>query len=494
MFEARPLAGAARIGPKSSGARLRESGSGGNAMRIVSWLAVSVAAATTATAGPTERHSRRIDGNNVILHAIVDDHESYANVWGYTAPDGREYALLGCFEGTAIIDVTSRRSSHQVAFVPGPPSSWRELRTYGTWVYVVNETGGGLQIVSILDPENPAIVTPSWNGFVTAHTVHIDEASATAYVAGRNSTGGVLILRLLQPMAPSVVGTWDNVYVHDLFARGGRMYAAAIYVGKCFILDIANLASPSVLGVIQNYPNAFTHNVWSTDDGTHVLTTDEIGGAVVRMWDVSDPAAPEMTDSWSPGDAARSIPHNVHVDGDLAYVSYYTSGVRVLDISDPHAIQEVASYDTYRPSNAAIFEGCWGVFPYYPNSPGLFVASNIHGGLYVLELAPTAATSLGVARGPTASRPSLGSPRPNPASTEVLVPFSSPSDMRISAEIVDAAGRRIRRLADRSVAAGETDVRWDLRDGGGVRVAAGAYFLRITAGEFVEGRRVIVSR
>lgn len=468
-------------------------------MQTLGWLAVTLAAVPAAAAlaaVPTEPRGRRITGDHVVFHATVDDHPHYANVWGYTAPNGREYALLGCYDGTAIIDVTPRRGSREVAFVPGPPSSWRELRTYGQWVYVVNENSGGLQIFSLADPENPAIVTPSWGGFTRAHTVHVDEASATAYVAGRNGAGGVLILRLLQPTAPTVAGTWDNVYVHDMFARNGKMYAAAINVGKCYILNIENLISPSLLGIIEGYPDAKTHNVWATDDGSHILTTDETGGAVVRMWDVTDPAHPLQTDLWSPNDAARAIPHNVHVDGDLAYVSYYTAGVRIVDISDPFAVQEVGSYDTYPASNVAAFAGCWGVFPYYPNSPGLFVASDIYGGLYVLEFeSETTARERSTERAQPASAPRVGSPRPNPvAHGDVVVPFAAVSSTRVEADVVDAAGRRVRRLASKEVAPGETALRWDLRDERGARVAAGAYFMRVNAGDVVQSRRVIVTR
>ncbi|MEL6823020.1 MAG: hypothetical protein AAFP70_14760, partial [Calditrichota bacterium] len=45
---------------------------------------------------------------NVPLLANVDQYSSvgYNDVWGYTAPDGREYALLGVQNGTSVIDIT----------------------------------------------------------------------------------------------------------------------------------------------------------------------------------------------------------------------------------------------------------------------------------------------------------------------------------------------------------------------------------------------------
>ena len=42
----------------------------------------------------------------------------YSALWGYTAPDGREYALLGGFSGTHIVDITTK-PIRQVAFTRG---------------------------------------------------------------------------------------------------------------------------------------------------------------------------------------------------------------------------------------------------------------------------------------------------------------------------------------------------------------------------------------
>src|SRR5690554_5305989 len=43
---------------------------------------------------------------------------SYAAIWGYTAPNGREYAILCCGLGTAFIDVTDSANIYEVDFHP----------------------------------------------------------------------------------------------------------------------------------------------------------------------------------------------------------------------------------------------------------------------------------------------------------------------------------------------------------------------------------------
>ena len=44
----------------------------------------------------------------------------YNDCWGYTGPDGREYALLGVDHGLSIVDITDTSQIREVAFIPGP--------------------------------------------------------------------------------------------------------------------------------------------------------------------------------------------------------------------------------------------------------------------------------------------------------------------------------------------------------------------------------------
>ncbi len=44
---------------------------------------------------------------------------SYTACWGYVAPDGREYAMIGFDAGTAFIDITDSANIREVGVVPG---------------------------------------------------------------------------------------------------------------------------------------------------------------------------------------------------------------------------------------------------------------------------------------------------------------------------------------------------------------------------------------
>ena len=41
---------------------------------------------------------------------------NYSACWGYTAPDNREYAILGCNAGTSFVDVTDTNNIHEVDY------------------------------------------------------------------------------------------------------------------------------------------------------------------------------------------------------------------------------------------------------------------------------------------------------------------------------------------------------------------------------------------
>jgi choice-of-anchor B domain-containing protein len=330
-----------------------------------------------AGAGPSE---------NVIFHANLDQHGTYANIWGYTAPDGREYALLGCTTGLAVINVSDPDNPYETGFISGPTSSWREIKTHSNYAYVVNEAGGGLQIVNLANPENPTLCC-TYNGFTTAHTLYIDEASSRAFINGSDlGVGGVRILSLANPQSPTALASWEQEYIHDTYVKGNYLYGAAIYVGQLKILNISNLLNITNPATIANYPNAFTHNAWTTDNQQFVMTTDETSASACRMWNISNLASITQTDFYKPN--ASSIPHNAHIEGNFAYISHYTLGVKVVDVSDPYDLTEVGSYDTYPASDGGTFDGCWGVFPYFETTPGLIVASDIQTGLYVLEYLP----------------------------------------------------------------------------------------------------------
>jgi hypothetical protein len=124
----------------------------------------------------------------------------------------------------------------------------------------------------------------------------------------------------------------------------------------------------------------------------------DFGG--LRFWDVSDPSQPRALATFrtprsrvdpvaGPAEPGRFSAHNPVVRGDLLFVSWFSDGVRVVDIRDPAAPREVAAW--VPPAGEAagavrnyLGEGpqVWGIAV----DGDLIAASDINGGLYVLRL------------------------------------------------------------------------------------------------------------
>lgn len=112
------------------------------------------------------------------IHGTLDTRTAYAGSWGYAA-GGREYALVGEQSGTMVVDITDPNAPVEAAFVPGPASPWREVKTWSHYAYIVSEgtgAGAGMQIVDLAAlPATATLVETYKQNFLTAHTLWIDD-------------------------------------------------------------------------------------------------------------------------------------------------------------------------------------------------------------------------------------------------------------------------------------------------------------------------------
>jgi choice-of-anchor B domain-containing protein len=319
----------------------------------------------------------------------------YSSCWSYVHGDGREYAVLGTAQGTAIYNVTDPANSYRVGFIQGPNSIWREMKSYREWIYVVSEGPGpleGLQIISMADPENPVLVNTYTATFSLCHTVTVDTTRALLFANGTrfNAGGGsypnvgTRILSLANPASPVEVGQYGEVgypgtYAHDSFALGDRLYVSSIYAGRVRVIDVSDPAAPAEI-TSWTYPGAFTHNAWTDASGDVLYVTDEVNGEPLKIFDISDIMNPVLANQITAN--PKAIVHNAHVEGDELYLAHYTEGVRILDVSDPLHPAEFAWIDTY-PGPSGGFFGVWEVCPYFPS--GTVIASDMQTGLYVFR-------------------------------------------------------------------------------------------------------------
>ena len=122
----------------------------------------------------------------------------------------------------------------------------------------------------------------------------------------------------------------------------------------------------------------------------------------VRIWDYSDPANPVLASIFDTTCSASTEPggdcdpigtfssHNVIVETTgsqvKAYISWYSDGVVVIDVTDPYNPEEVGRFHkagaAFEEDNGGI-QDVWGIYK-VPGKPWIYV-SDRNGGLYVLK-------------------------------------------------------------------------------------------------------------
>ncbi len=319
------------------------------------------------------------------------------DVWGYTAPDGTEYALVGLHNGVSIVSLADPANLEEVVFVEGEFSTWRDLRTFGQYAYIVADQPGSEEGLWVLDLSNlPNDVTFNQifytfpndtlgvDTLFSCHNVWVDE-KGFAYLTGCDiNSGGAIFLDLnVDPFNPEFVGLGKDIYSHDNYARNDTLYTSEIFAGQFGIYDVSNKAAPVLLGT-QETPFRFTHNVWLSDDGKTLFTTDEKANAPTASFDVSDPTDIQLLDEFRPAATLGTdvIPHNVHVLNDFVVISHYTDGCIIVDANEPDNLVEVGNFDTNTDFTSG-FHGAWGAYPFFPS--GLIAITDIENGLFILN-------------------------------------------------------------------------------------------------------------
>ena len=309
---------------------------------------------------------------------------SNMEVVGHNDLGGRGFnADVWAHEGFAYIGhwgFTDWAQGSKTRFCPAPPNN-------------------GVAVVDYRDPANPQMVSRLVNPTGTsAEDVVVftarfgplagrDIAAAGLQVCGGSRTDesfprGLMLWDVTNPAAPVEVWDWgiihdaggplgpgqgcdpDPVYGHSAEpSADGKTVFLAYWDSGFVALDVTNPANPVLLGGIDYAPDedGDAHSS-SYDDARRLLFTAdedfcknsgpeiERGLGYLRVYDFSDPADPVQIGEYrtpnslgkaAPGSGDYSI-HNPLVVGTTVYASWYSDGVRVLDVSNPTNPSEIA--------------------------------------------------------------------------------------------------------------------------------------------------------
>ena len=403
-----------------------------------------------------------------------------ADVWGFVdLNSNREYAIAGFQNGTAVFDVTDAENPREVGFIDGQSTAWRDIKVYQFWndtdarwnahAYITTDgSSDGLFVIDLSGLPHSVAQVNYPSDFTAAHNVYatntdfgtglsLNGDAPTLVIAGSNvGSGPYRAYSIDAPESPSfevMPGSGRSDYMHDAASmiitdnrKDTQCVNATTYCELLFdfneltfdVWDITNTASPVRLSR-TNYANvAYVHSGWWSEDKQFLFVHDELDernfglNTTLRVFSLADLRAPVAAGTWT--GPSRAIDHNGFVRGNRYYMSNYSRGLTILDITDPANPTLAGRLDTYPASDGSSFVGAWGTYPYFHS--GNIAISDIGSGFYM-----AADRTLDVEQGSIAfSAPSYGGNEGNSLQIGVSRTGSSGGAVSVGYEVVPATG------------------------------------------------------
>lgn len=302
-------------------------------------------------------------------------------LWDVTDPTNPEE--LGIYENFGVHELSLTERPDGVFALLASPFS--EPFTF----FFFPSTIGDFQLVDITDPLNP-ILTDDWG----------------ALKDGGFPAGAPFIDPPYDCAEPLCRGDFPAIFAHSTKPSGDGMTAYVAYWDLgAVVLDISDPSNVSFVGRTE-YPltsDGDTHSAVPNEDDSLLATTDEDFSPVdlptkipgdtwgfARLWDISDPSNPvHLSDVTTPHSLTNKTnafysAHNPEFVGNKLYVSWYSDGLRIFDVSDPTTPREIGFYRE-QPNRGILSPRPipldWGVHV----EGGRIYLSDMFFGLYIVE-------------------------------------------------------------------------------------------------------------
>jgi choice-of-anchor B domain-containing protein len=265
--------------------------------------------------------------------------------------------------------------------------------------------------------------------------------------------GGMHIMDISSPLDPILVGAYDGAYSHDIqpvVYNGPDQDYAGREVVFCFngsagiaIVDVEDKGDTQLISQLSYAQSGYTHQGWVSDDQRLCFFNDELDemnfGNNTRTYimDIADLDAPSIIGFFDA--PSEAIDHNLYVIGDKIYQSNYLSGLRILDNSAAASgtLELVGYFDTNPESDAPSFDGTWSNYPYF-NSGNIGVSTMSH--FFMLQ--PGANIAPDAVSVPVVTPDDSFTVFPNPASDFLVIDgFHGQSAL----ELYDLQGKMVKR-------------------------------------------------
>lgn len=323
-------------------------------------------------------------------------------------PDGTKAYLAHWDAGLILLDISDPTNPQlvSVALDPVNGSLDGEVNSHSVWP---NADGTivveGEEDFSVFEGEIPPGNLTMQN-LNTIPGVAVSTSAGDAFEA--NQTGNIGAMTAFSvtvssgPLAGQEFAAIEFVE-NNVPLGGGSVTGNLVWVGRACPGDtLENPLAPDDIAVVRrgacNFSDKATVVAAAGASGI-VLANNQQNSAWsgLRIWDYSDPANPVLASTFdtvcsaNPSDASCDprgtySSHNVIVEDNKAYISWYSDGVLIVDVSDPYNPVEVGRYHRagadFETENGGI-QDVWGIYK-VENSPWIY-ASDRNGGLYVLK-------------------------------------------------------------------------------------------------------------
>ena len=293
---------------------------------------------------------------------------------------GRDYAFVGSAPHVGrskrgafrVIDVTKPENPKVVAKLDC--SLWQadvqlshDLKTAILAADIPGEPGsclamgkGGFMTIDISDPTEPKVAGFAETGGSHNTTAHPIKPLVYSSQSALDPTAGIQVWSIADPARPKLMTTLTSIpeSSHDIsFNADGTMMVAATYE-QFSLFDTTDPLAPELIATSQCPGCTATHDAKFTPDGTGLVIGDESGGGeafpcpggALYFYELVGGRVPVLTGAYEPdplifADASQSelkgcTSHvfDISKDGRTLAVSWYSAGVRYLDISSTQGV------------------------------------------------------------------------------------------------------------------------------------------------------------
>jgi hypothetical protein len=336
--------------------------------------------------------------------------------------DGSHAYLANWDAGLVLLDISDPSDPSLVSVAIDPTSEDGEVNSHSVWpsedgtiVIEGEEDFAPFETVFSITSGPDAGGYPASEGAITVPIASLpgsEMAGPTRYVGGACNPGTGPGFD--DPVPPAGSGEIA------LIQRGVCSFTekitnadAAGYVGVVVFNDAARGdALVTMGGTAVDLPGVFVGHSTGLLIGNAATAADLVIGAVgesvsataipngwsgFRIWDYSDPASPELASTFNTVCSANPVDpscdpagtyssHNVIVETTgnqvKAYISWYSDGMLVIDITDPYHPVEIGRF-LDASTNGGEPNDFWGVYK-IPNDPWIY-GGDRNGGLYILK-------------------------------------------------------------------------------------------------------------